>query len=118
MDEIRVRRFVASYIAGEITLADLDREIAPLAWAVGASPDLRELVNAVELRIDEFSSGACDEQQLRDSLRPFLTGYTVSVNFGSTTPIVQHASASSVVSGSPVSVRSTTVDTGRAVAFA
>ena len=69
--EIQVRRFAAEYVANKATLAELERWLAPLAWSLDDESDsaLRDIVNEIELRIAEYTSGAWDETALRSFIR-------------------------------------------------
>jgi hypothetical protein len=94
MGETEIRALVLQYLTGTSALRELDAALAGIAWDEMSPASTRNLANSIALRIDEYSSGACDEAQLRDALRPFVTHYTVYVAMG-TTPTVQVQTANS-----------------------
>ena len=72
-------------MADRATLSDFERWLAPLAWSLvdEFDPVLRDLVNDIELRIAEFTSGAWDETALRKLIRDIAVPASASrvVNF-------------------------------------
>jgi hypothetical protein len=66
---------LSRYLAGEETLADFQDWLAPLAWESDAlDADAAELVDSVQLRVAEFTSGHLTEDELREELRTILRG--------------------------------------------
>lgn len=117
MNEAEVRERVMNYLIGRSTLRELDESLAPIAWDPDEVETVRVLANAVELRLDEYSSGHCDEQQLRAALRPLVTVYTVFIPIGPAPSVQVSTSASSafVPSAQVVTVTPTFAGTRPAV---
>lgn len=66
-NERELRHRAADYVSGRSTLRDFELWLAPLAWSIDDAADatLRDLVNRLELRIAEYTSGAWSDEQLR-----------------------------------------------------
>ena len=79
MSEADIRAAVVQYLAKQSTLQGLDATIATAIWDPKTEPEVRDLANGIALRIDEYSSGACDDNQLRHALLPVVTRYEVRV---------------------------------------
>jgi hypothetical protein len=78
--ELTIRKHVASYLAGSLSLLDFAGLIAALAWNHFESTDSAEqLANSVELWLAEYSNGHRTETELQGLLRPLVTDYSVSV---------------------------------------
>jgi hypothetical protein len=77
MSETQVRAHVLKFLVDELALRDLVAVLTQVAWDDAESEVVRSLANCILLPIDEYSAGACDDEQLRDALRPFVTMYTV-----------------------------------------
>lgn len=83
--EFEVRSLAADYVSDKSTLSDFELWLAPLAWSLEEAADesLRDLVNSIELRIAEFTSGAWDENTLKGLIRDIAVPTSESrvVNF-------------------------------------
>ena len=77
--EREVRRRATDYVEGRATLADFALWLAALAWELDntGDADLRDLVNSLELRIAEFTSGDWSEAELGSLIRVPLSASTV-----------------------------------------
>ena len=98
MDSLEVRRQVASYLAGETSLRDLHSWLASPIWSDDVSKEVRSFANQIALRIDEFSSGVCNEEQLKGILLPLIAYYTAVMEIGS--PMTCAATAQFSTAGS------------------
>ncbi len=78
--ENEVRERARDYVAGA-PLGDFALWLAGVSWALGPADDggLRDLVNSLDLRISEYSSGAWEEAELRGLIRSMLNASTVTV---------------------------------------
>lgn len=117
MNEATVRDLILDYLAGAMSLRDLDRGLSAVSWDVEATPSVRDLANAIALRVDEFSSEACDESELRTALVPFVTDYVTAVIVGPVQAIQVETSLSSSFTASSLTATPTIVDTRRAEAL-
>jgi hypothetical protein len=77
--ELDVRHRAKDYVDGRSTLTDFGLWLATLSWELDETADvgLKDLVNGIELRIAEFTSGAWTEAELRDRIRVPLNASTV-----------------------------------------
>lgn len=76
--DFELRTWIARYLNGEVSLAELRRWLLPVAWRIGepGEPDSR-LVRRVELRVAEYMNGHWSEEDLRRMLTnmgPATTG--------------------------------------------
>lgn len=82
--ELELRRQMARYLAGLLSLTELNRRAATFRWdsehdSTGGGSDL---LNALDLLLAEYSNGDISEDELRESLKPMAV--EVSVTVGST----------------------------------
>jgi hypothetical protein len=82
MSDLAIRALLANYLGGILSLRELDDSLTALTMGIEANADAVELGEAILLRLDEYSSGAYDEQALRAALTPFVTNYTIHVMVG------------------------------------
>jgi hypothetical protein len=72
----QIRRSLACYLSGSISLAEFSRSFAPLAWRAEelaeAEPDLADYAGQIDLRLTEYSDHYWTEEQLRGFLGRFL----------------------------------------------
>lgn len=111
MNEAQVRESVSKYLLGEISLQDLDRFLSSTTWDETALGAARALANDIQLRLDEYSSGACDESELNRSLRTFVTDYTVTMHIGPAPAVQVHTGLCSAVTTPLLIVKPTSVGT-------
>ena len=76
---LEIRRQVARYLAGDISVAEFHRSIAPLAWNIGRRADnsAGNIAHEVDLLLAEFSHGDWDERELKQHLQPLVEDYVV-----------------------------------------
>lgn len=121
MTEAEVRGQLVNYLADRISLRELDEALAAAAWNAQEAETVRELANAIALRLDEYSSGACSQGELREVLRPIVTEYSIHVLIGAepaaATPQIQTSVSSSYVPSSPICATPTAVDRRPAAAL-
>jgi hypothetical protein len=68
--EHHIREGVASYVSGEISLAEFQEWFAPRAWEILAEDGpASDVVSDVELLLAEFSGGQGSEHALREALK-------------------------------------------------
>lgn len=93
---IEVRKRLADYAEGRLSLEDLEAWFVPRAWEVEGTrtPDA-ELVQSIGLRLAEFSGGHWSEQELKEALHLLGQTYWLPSSFiqkaeqtGSSTPTV------------------------------
>lgn len=94
MSENAIRERLASYLAGEIALDDLEDWIAQRTWNLHKFGNERcqKLAYAIESKLSEHSSGHLTDEGLRRELRPFVTSYTTWISWGDVFPISLGAS--------------------------
>ena len=66
-----IRKRLASYVGGEISLRDFQEWFVPVAWGTDARGNsaATSLVSRIELLLAEFSNGDWTEQELKHKLR-------------------------------------------------
>lgn len=117
MDDLafELRKSLARYVAGEISLPDFHGLAMPLTWNAEKHMGLTAAAVAreIELLLSESEHGDWTEDELRRRLAPYATTYFVRQldlpQATSTTP-VDTVSVSLSVSGSPL-IRTRVVDT-------
>jgi len=77
---LEMRKQVARYLAGEISIAEFQTHLAPLTWNVErrADPEVAAIAHELDLRLAEFSHGDWTEPELQAHLSPFVTSYSVT----------------------------------------
>jgi hypothetical protein len=77
-----IRQRLVSYLAGEIDHSVFEDWFVQNTWNARQSGDqeLNELVQAIELRLSEYSSDHLDSAGLRSELLPFVTVYSKLVS--------------------------------------
>src|SRR2546426_4833869 len=90
-----LRERIASYLADEISLDELDHSIAARTWNIHQSgnEEAARLAYAIELRLAEYSAGHLPLDQLRSELLRLVDSYTVTLG----TPVWRPAIKSSDV---------------------
>ncbi|MEK9136781.1 MAG: hypothetical protein AAB393_06620 [Bacteroidota bacterium] len=70
-----IREKLAKYLAEDLSLPDFEDWFVQNSWNVHQGNDLeaRNLVQAIDLRLSEFSSGHLSEEGLRKELAPFTS---------------------------------------------
>jgi hypothetical protein len=78
--DIEIRQRLTRYLAGEISLEAFQEWFAPIAWSIPGDENwsTHELVNEIELRLAEFTSGHWTRQELGERLRLALETYTMA----------------------------------------
>ncbi len=124
---------LSQYLAGEISLADFQDWLAPLAWESDAlDADAADLVDSIQLRLAEFTSGHLTEDELREELRSILrarqhpvlhrsvgsAGSAPRYTSSATTTWVTHIYGSPTWAVTNVTIQPSGVDTKSAVASA
>ena len=63
--------FAQDYLVGNRPLDDLQQLLMEMVWdtAIAVASDTRELVNLIDLRIAEFTSGHISESELKELIR-------------------------------------------------
>lgn len=76
---LEMRKQIARYLAGGISIAELQSSIAPLAWNIDrrADPNSTSLGHELDLLLAEFSHGDWNEEEVRRYLRPLVESYIV-----------------------------------------
>jgi hypothetical protein len=77
--DIEIREKLASYLAGEISLADFEDWFVPASWNVVPSGNqaAANLVYEIEIWLAEFSDGFWREEELKNSLQPLVSNYQI-----------------------------------------
>jgi len=93
--DIEIRKQLARYLAGEIALSGFQDWFVPRAWNVDKRGDhyVAQLVHSIELKFAEYSSGHWTEDELKQTLRPLLTNYTVRMSAAPHMDSVTHSAA-------------------------
>jgi hypothetical protein len=94
MGAAEVRKRLLDYMVGTASLRDLDEFVTRQAWDTATDAAARTLANAIALRLDEYSSSDCDEEQLKSALRPMVTNYELAWSFMAEPVLVTTASSS------------------------
>jgi hypothetical protein len=68
----QVRAELAKWVGGQVSLSEFEDWFVPATWDIQGSAELVNLVNEIELRISEYSSGEFSKQELRDQMRKLL----------------------------------------------
>ncbi len=70
-----IRDLLARYLAGNLALSGLGRELSSAAWGIeaGEDRDAVALLHELELGLAEHSNGDWTEDELRALFRPLLT---------------------------------------------
>ena len=94
--DIQIRGKLADYLAGDISLDELEDWFVPASWNVRQTGTAQAavLVYEIELRLAEYSNDQWTEDDLRSFLRPLAETYwafTGDVTTGVTTPEVTTA---------------------------
>jgi hypothetical protein len=78
MSTNEIRGLIASYLANEIPIGDVEDLIAQRTWNIHRTGDeqAKNLAYSIEASIAEFSGGHIDESSLRKKLLPLVTAYT------------------------------------------
>lgn len=79
--EAQIRKHLANYLAGSESLDDFEDWLVEHSWNMhlDSSGSAQELVNQIELRLSEHSSGHLSDTKLRQELHQFLENYSVTV---------------------------------------
>ena len=79
MLDVEIRRHLARYLSGEITLRAFQDWFTPQTWDIEHSEDrdAEEAAKKVALALAEFSRGHWDEASLRRELLPLVQNYSV-----------------------------------------
>ena len=90
-----IRKQVIRYLAGDISLADLNAALVPLTWNIEWRTDPRaaSLGRDIELLLAEFSHGDWSKAELKSHLRTLLDAPS-SFGVGETTVIITGSSSS------------------------
>lgn len=82
--EYQIRQQLAKYLNDEISLDHFEDWLVQRSWNMhrDSEPAAQKLASAIELRLAEYSSGHLEEKNLREEMRPFVTTYSATVNFG------------------------------------
>ena len=81
--ERELRHRAADYVSGRSTLSELEIWLGPVAWSLDETADkhFRELVNALELRIAEYTSGAWSDEQIRELIENIAVPPSASLEY-------------------------------------
>jgi hypothetical protein len=72
--DVQVRAQISRFLLGELSLADLQRWFARVAWRLGQGESgANPLAHGVELRLAEFTSGHWTVPELRERFAELLT---------------------------------------------
>lgn len=87
--DFELRLWIASYLSGQVSLADFRRWLLPAAWLAGEPGGADSiLVRLAELRMAEFMNGHWTEPDLRTMLAtiaPRTTGLAVAMRIAGAT---------------------------------
>jgi hypothetical protein len=112
MGESDLRRHVVSYLVGAESLHELHDWLTSRIWNDEVPDNVRSLANQIALPIDEFSSDALTEDQLKAALRPLVTDYTADFQFGSGhRTITRFGTATASASAAPLAMTPQFADT-------
>jgi hypothetical protein len=103
LKEREIRDQLASYLASQITLADLSSWIYSVTWDLeaGTDPNARDLAYKILGRLAEHSSAGFSEDDLRASLLPIANNIT---RWGLAVNALEMGSSSQVLPGRGVPV--------------
>lgn len=76
-----IRRWLARYLAGDISLKAFDDWFAPATWNISREhdPEARKLAYEITHRLAEFTDGYWTERELQMLLQPLEENYAVTV---------------------------------------
>jgi hypothetical protein len=79
IDEYRVREKLAKYLSGRSSLREFTKWFVPNTWNVKqwGTPSLQKLVYGISLRLAEYTSGHCLNEELHERLIPFVTSFEI-----------------------------------------
>lgn len=66
---MQIRMKIAEYLAGTITLDELDRRVTATTWLAPSEPELDALVGEIMLRVAEYQRGHRTEHDVRERLQ-------------------------------------------------
>lgn len=98
---LEMRKQVVRYLARELSIAELQVALAPLAWNADrrADPASAALAHDLDLLLAEFSHGDWSEDEIRQRLRPVVANYIVQED----SRALVTSSSSSSFSNAPIS---------------
>lgn len=79
--DIEIRRHLASYLVGEISLQDFEDWFVPSSWDIihSRNQSAITLVYEIELWLAEFSDGFWSEEELKNHLKPLVNNYLIDL---------------------------------------
>jgi hypothetical protein len=88
LNEWEVRRKLAMFVTGRLSLAALSKWLIPATWDMDswAPVQMQELVNETKLRIAEHSNGHWSLTELREKLRPLVASIRTAFRTSNTLP--------------------------------
>jgi hypothetical protein len=112
LNETLIRKQLAKYLSGAMTLQAFQKWFVPAAWSVDKrSPAAaRQLVGTIKVRLAEYSNGHWGKEDLERQLRLLLGSYTVEKYTGASAP--SKTFTARIGSSSPSAQRQEWVQTG------
>ena len=99
--DLDIRQRLVTYLTAEMTLRAFQEWYLPATWPVNTRRHgaVEDLVNRIDLRLAEFTSGHWSEDELKEQLRPLVQNYrgdlVVGQNGGAPSPAIRFAGAGS-----------------------
>jgi hypothetical protein len=97
VDEHQIRRYLADWLAGRISLSQFEDWFVPATWNIQGSENLVNFVDEIELNLSEYSGGYLSKQQLRSAMlsaqREFAPVHTIVLGSVSRQMTVRSSSA-------------------------
>src|SRR5262249_9658833 len=87
--EEQIRQWLSRYLKQEISISDFQRWFVSTTWSADDPEErsLREIIDAVDLRLAEYSSHFWSESDLRDQLRLILENQSIEITLNFRIPI-------------------------------
>jgi hypothetical protein len=86
----QIRTWLSRYLNHEISIGDFQSWFMPVSWTSDpADTPTQELVDRIELRLAESSSGYWSETELRDELRRIVENQSFEIELNATPRIKQ-----------------------------
>jgi hypothetical protein len=87
ISEAQIREHVANYLAGKESLDSFEDWLVEHSWNMhlDSSESVQDLVNEVEIRLSEYSSGHLSDRALRRELYQILNNNSVVIDLETTT---------------------------------